>query len=428
MKRLLCALLLFLCSGTSVAQTEAKKEEPRFQWGADERVRLVFTDNMMDADSSKDDEMNFMRFRTRAWGSYNFGHGVSVGGRLTNEFRPYFRPDRDFTVHELVVDQMYLELKGTLTPRLTLKIGRQDIILGEGFVVLEGNPLDGSRTIYFNAVRATLEISKGTLEGFLIVNPSKDRFFPVIHDPEIAHQGLVEQQERAVGLYLTRQVQKSLKGEFYHFTKREQQRAAFPGSTIHTTGSRISGQVGSLFRFAGELAVQSGTYGTKDRSGTGGYIEARKDLPFYPAASVMLNYTRLSGDDPSTLDNEGWNPVFSRWPKWSELYIYTLASESRVAYWTNLSMLSTGFNLRLNPTTDLDFAYRYMKSIKPGPVRPVIDPKGRGRGDMWLTKVNFKLNKYLSGHFLAELMKPGDFYVGNNNLTYFIRAELMIRK
>ncbi len=428
MKRSLCALLLVLSFGTPFGQNDAKKEEPKFTWGADERIRSVFTDNMMDAESAKDDEMNFMRFRSRAWGAYRFGHGVSINGRFTNEFRRWSKPERDFTLHELVVDNFYLELKGTLTPRLTLKIGRQDIMLGEGFIVLDGNPLDGSRTIYFNAIRATVDIPKGTLEGFVIANPSKDRFFPVIHDHDIVHQGLVEQQERAVGLYLTRQISKSAKGEFYHFTKREQQRAAFPGSTIHTTGSRLSGQAGTLFRYSGELAVQSGTYGVHDRSGVGGYIEARKDLPFYPAASVMVNYTRLTGDNPSTIDNEGWNPVFSRWPKWSELYIYTLASETRVAYWTNLSMVSTGFNVKLNPTTDLDFIYRYMKSIKPGPTRPVIDPKGRNRGDMWLTKVNFKFNKYLSGHFLAELLKPGDFYMGNNNLSYFIRTELMIRK
>ncbi len=35
----------------------------------------------------------------------------------------------------------------------------------------------------------------------------------------------------------------------------------------------------------------------------------------------------MSGDDPSTDDNEGWDPLFSRWPKWSELYIYSLATE-----------------------------------------------------------------------------------------------------
>ncbi len=427
MKRLLSALFIVLCVATVSAQDQSK-EKPKFTWGFDERIRDTFTDNMLDTDSAKDDEMNYMRFRTRLWAGYDLGNGVSVNGRLANEFRNYFKPDRDFTLHELVVDQLYMEMKGTLTPKLTLKIGRQDMLFGEGFVMLDGNPLDGSRTIYFNAIRATYEIPKGTLDAFVIANPSKDRFLPVLHDEYTPHQGLIEQQERAAGVYLTRQIQKSLKGEFYHITKREQQRAAFPGSTIHTTGTRFSGQAKTLFRYSGELAMQSGTYGKQDRSGVGGYVEARKDLPFYPAASVMFNYTRLSGDNPATADNEGWDPVFSRWPKWSELYIYTLASESRAAYWTNLNMVSGGFNVKLNPTTDLDFIYRYMKSIKPGPAKPLINPKGNSRGDMWLTKVNFRFNKYLTGHFLAELLKPGDFYVGNNSLTYFIRTELMIKR
>jgi len=30
--------------------------------------------------------------------------------------------------------------------------------------------------------------------------------------------------------------------------------------------------------------------------------------------------------------------LYSRWPKWSELYIYSQVPEKGVAYWTNLNM------------------------------------------------------------------------------------------
>ena len=41
---------------------------------------------------------------------------------------------------------------------LDFKIGRQDLFLGNGWLVGDGTPLDGSRTFYFDAIRATLPL------------------------------------------------------------------------------------------------------------------------------------------------------------------------------------------------------------------------------------------------------------------------------
>ncbi len=38
---------------------------------------------------------------------------------------------------------------------LTATVGRQDIIEGVGWLVMDGTPLDGSRTVYFDAARFT---------------------------------------------------------------------------------------------------------------------------------------------------------------------------------------------------------------------------------------------------------------------------------
>jgi hypothetical protein len=41
-----------------------------------------------------------------------------------------------------------------------IKLGRQDLIFGHGWLVLEGTPLDGSRSIYFDAARATIALER----------------------------------------------------------------------------------------------------------------------------------------------------------------------------------------------------------------------------------------------------------------------------
>jgi len=56
----------------------------------------------------------------------------------------------------VLFDQLALTASQPAGLPLALEAGRQDLIFGDGWLVLEGTPLDGSRTIYFDAVRATL--------------------------------------------------------------------------------------------------------------------------------------------------------------------------------------------------------------------------------------------------------------------------------
>jgi hypothetical protein len=422
--RVIPLLTLSLCSFAQTGSTP-KQEEKKWFWGADLRLRPKTWNNIWDTTDTKDDRAVFMRVRPRIWGGIRLGSGISFQARLTNEFRPYLKiyPKKDFTIHEFVLDNLYLEMKGTLHRKLTLRVGRQDLMLGEGLVIMEGNPGDGSRTIYFNAIRATVALNKGSLDAFAVVNPGKERYLPVIHNQNVT---LIERAEEGAGLYWTRELSKNWKGEFYGIYKHEEARGKYLESEIGTWGSRVSGKSSSGFEYILEWALQHGTYGSHGRLGNGGYAELRKKLPKAPV-TFRFNYTQLSGDDAGTTRQEGWNPIFSRWPKWSELYIYTQTQEQGVAYWTNVRMFSPGLTWVISNKRSLDFTYRKMNSLQPRTFSPPNSAlSGFSRGHLWISRYTYKINRHWSTYLLSEILKPGSYYPEGKHWAYFLRWETML--
>ncbi len=430
MKRLLfyCQAILLLslpfCGFAQNASSQASSEK-RWFWGADLRLRPKTWNNIWDTTDTRDDRAVFMRVRPRVWGGIRLGSGISFQARITNEFRPYLKiyPKRDFTIHEFVFDNLFLELKGTLHPKLTVRIGRQDMMFGEGLVLIEGNPGDGSRTIYFNALRATYAMKKGTLDAFVIVSPGKDRYLPVIHSQS---QTLLERAEEGAGLYWTRELSKSWRGEFYGMYKHEEARGKYLESDIGTWGSRISGKGAAGLEYTFEWALQHGTYGTQGRLGNGGYAEIRRKWKAAPV-TLRFNFTQLSGDKMGSSTQEGWDPIFSRWPKWSELYLYTQTQEQGVAYWTNIRMYSPGLLWQIDAKSSLDFTYRKMSALQPRVLAQPQNPlSGLSRGHLWIPRYTYKVNRHWTTYLLTEILQPGNFYPDNRHWAYFIRWETML--
>ncbi|MFB3906255.1 MAG: alginate export family protein [Acidobacteriota bacterium] len=419
-KELLCFFLVWLAGALAFAQAPGEKKG-KITWGFDERIRLKAGDNFVDTDEAVDDSWGLARIRTRGWVGIPLSENVTFHIRAANEFRKYFHPEGekyDFRLNEFVFDNAYVEIQ----PRkdLTVKIGRQDMFIAEGLVVFDGSPLDGSRTYYFNAVRTSWKSAKTAVDGFVISNTARDRYLPVIN--RNASQMTLERDEQGAGVYVTRQLGKSLKGEFYDIFKREEASGTLALSRLNTSGFRLTGLLKGGIQHAEEFAVQLGDYGPNRRRGYGGYVDLKKPVPSLPKLTLQFNYTHLSGDDPDTADCEGWNPIFSRWPKWSELYLYTLMQEGRgPGYWTNIGMVSPGFNYKFSDRANLDFYYRFMYAPE---ARLVNEHKlGNWRGGLMVAKLNYKVNRHFVGHLLAETLDPGDFYPRGGSFAYFLRSE-----
>ena len=81
------------------------------------------------------------------------------------------------------------------------------LMLGEGFLIMDGGPLDGSRSAYFNGLRLDYALkNKNNLTFFFVRQPRTDTLLPVVNDKE---QAMVEQEEQGVGFYFSGRLKKT---------------------------------------------------------------------------------------------------------------------------------------------------------------------------------------------------------------------------
>lgn len=146
------------------------------------------------------------------------------------------------------------------------------------------------------------------------------------------------------------------------------------------------------------------------------------------AKTVSLGGFYLSGDDPATDKVEGWDPLWSRWPKWSESYIYTLIIENggKVAYWSNISSLNAAVKVSLSEKVNFKAYYYHLLALENN-LSSFCDGSGKTRGDLLTLRVDYKIDKNWSGHFLWEKFTPGNFYPDIADGYNFFRFELMLK-
>jgi hypothetical protein len=404
-----------------------KPPAPRLKLIFVERFRFEAWDNAINLDDTANDGFAYTRNRTTLGLHWLAARNVEVLGKVTNEFRVYLAPkDRAFNRHELFVDNLHV--KWTIPGRLpvTVTAGRQDISLGEGFVIADGTPLDGSRSYYFNALRLDVGLGANhTLILFAHAQTTSDKALPVVNGQ---NQALVEQPEKALAVYYTGAFGKA-KIDAYAVRKLTDETKLWPvAGRIDTFGARARVPVLRPLVLTAEGAVQTGTYGAAGRSAFGGLAH----LDYTPGWSVpylktlTLGGIHLSGDDPATARMEGWDPIFSRWPKWSDGYIYTFSRESRIAYWSNLNSVYASLVFDFGDRAEGTVTIHRLGAEK---VRPGEFPGGAGlrRGTLVVGRLNFTISRVLSGHFQWDHFRPGDFYAPGASNFNWLRFELMFR-
>ncbi len=421
------ALLFMISLGLfSSPLAAAGNSQHKFKFGFSERFRFVGWDNAINLQDESVDAFAFTRSRTSLWLKWLAGAHLELAVKWTNEFRVYLSPkDRAFNIHEIFFDHLYLKWKRPGNIPLTLTLGRQDIMLGEGFVVMDGQPLTGSRSLYFNAARLDYDFSRRhKLTAFISYVPETDDILPIINDRA---QPLEEQSHTGIGLYYTGKISKAALEAYYLRKETEKSDTQPLASGINTFGARLTLPLVRRLALTAEAALQSGSFDDFDRSAFGGYFHC--DYRFAERLPVLETFTLggiyLSGDDPATEKIEGWDPVFSRWPKWSESYIYTLIRENGVGYWSNLNTLYISLMSAFTKDISLQLTYYKLRAAEcPRPNFPGGD--GRDRGDLFIGWLKFNINKNLSGHFLWEHFKPGRFYFRSADSYNWLRFELML--
>ncbi len=400
-----------------------------FDWGGDLRVRYTNTDTIPTNVPKLAFDQGFWRIRPRIWAQYKPTDDIGFKVRFINEFRYYdndvFPPNSGKwdPLSEIVVDNLYADFNKLFNGLLDLRIGRQDLIYGTGKILLDGTPLDGSRTIYFNAVKAGLNLpGKNHVDLLAIFNKSDD-------DLAINGQGkgdynsipVVEQDETAYGFYGKNSMSKQFPFEYYYIYKKEDDRTgkkARPEVELHTLGMRLMPKFTESFKGNFEYAYQTGDHGDADISAMlfdGSLSYQFKKCPVKSTLSAGWYY--LSGKDPQDKDHDEWHQVFARWPQISELYVYSfVGTDGSIGGWTNLSAPWLGYNNV--PFAKASFKLRYYKMYA-----NEEDGLGGGddRGDLVTAVLKYKFTKHLSGHLWYEWLDPGDYHAPDADTAQFIR-------
>jgi len=411
----------------SVAAAADDKPEPRLKLIFVERFRFEAWDNAVNLDDAAADGFAYTRNRTTLGLRWLAAKNVEILGKVTNEFRVYLAPkDRAFNWHELFVDNLYV--KWTLPGRVpfTVTAGRQDINLGEGFVIADGTPGDGSRSYYFNALRVDAGLVGGhRLTAFAHATEESDRYLPVIN---ARPQALAEQPERALALYYAGTFGKT-KLDAYAILKATEANAAWPSAARTSTfGARAVAPLVKRLVLTAEGAYQGGSSGDAGRSAYGAIAHFDCDLAGVLGflKSFVLGGILLSGDDPATARVEGWDPIFSRWPKWSESYIYAFTRESRPSYWSNLASLYAQLDFDLGARSD---GHLMIMPMRAGHPQPDLFPGGtdRDRGSLVRGRLNYKISKHTTGRVVWEHFTPGRFYFDGASSYDWLQLELIFR-
>ena len=444
-------VLLAVVALSSVVAWGEDAAKPAFRWGADERIREEYFDNIpIKADPpgvTRSGDNNYFRFRTRVWSEYDPFQNVTLRLRAVNEFREWDRPENSSTKQrssyqfpdEVVFDAISVEIRDLFTDKLDLKVGRQDLIYGTGKVILEGTPKDGSRTIYFNAAKATWKgVKDTTIDLIGIYDPSQDEL--AIDDADRDLTGFTsnndDMDESGVVLYMKNKSAPAFPYEVYGIYKRESDWNRISGTTttavdaldLGTAGFRLLPAFSEALKGNIEVAYQRGERGDQDVSGymIDAFLTCALPMMEEMKPAVDFGVYYLSGDDPDTSDDEGWNPLWARYPQYSELYVYAWDADA-AGRWSNLSMPHAGVTLSPVKWLKTSAMVGYMFA-------PESDGPGGGdeRGLLAVLKNEFTFGENLlihkdklTGHLWLEVLEPGNYYsTQENDTAVFARWEI----
>ena len=461
-------------SSTEQAIKDIKNPASWMTWGADLRLRNEYFYDLITLNPRANlNEQDYFRFRGRVWTSLMPLDDVSLNTRLATEPREWMNP-AGYTVYKGrtgfdatsgVFDNLNAKWKDIGGLPLTATVGRQDIFLGDGWLVGDGTPYDGSWTYFLDSARLAYELKdqQTVIEAIGIVQSARDAdWLPVLNSGQ--NRYLTEQNEKGAILQIANTTMKAANLTGYFIYKHDDavnmpladaQSFHPDNADIYTVGGRVNGMLTDNLKYWVEGAYQMGRkaypiYGT---SWNPSYIQAQpgqyRDISAFGANSKLsymfkdklnnqftMSFEFLSGDDPGSSHDEMFDVLWGRWPRWSETGLYMYPAETRVGQEANL--IRFGPTWTLNPLKDLEFSASYyalfsqtdvptlgatQSPATPASARLFTDT-GNFRGHFAQAVLKYKFSPHMTGHLWSELLFPGDYYV-NRTMMSFLRAEVM---
>ncbi|MGD0786121.1 MAG: hypothetical protein ABR969_09960 [Sedimentisphaerales bacterium] len=452
---------------------------PWLEMGADLRMRWTYgwnLDTLNNDATHRDSNWNWYQNRMRWSLKFKLNDDMDFNIRYAWEFRVWDVPERkngngtsaekrtestDFS--EIVWDQFNLVVRNFGGMPLTMVVGRQDIMLGEGWLICDATPGDAARTAYFDALRFTYNIpskEKTTLDLIYAENrAAEDWYLKPINDRNAV---ITQQDERAVILYYTDKSRPSLNLEGYFILKVDNpinyaMKATPTGNdrwnanwskraNIYTFGGALSGSIfgSEHWKYRAEGAVQTGrkegfdpTNQALPHTGMKGLMAFgtvdRIEYHFNDAKKNKLrgSFEYLSGDKPGTGKSEAFDPLWGEWPRISETLLYVYNLETQAGEVTNLYRAGLGHSIQLTEKMSMDTDIHWLwadqntrKNFTHSSGLGFSDT-GKYRGTLATWCLKYAFTKNLKGNILLEYFQPGNYYAsGSRDAAYFARVNL----
>jgi len=392
---------------------------------------MTNTEVEVDADLTDNVSAVMRLFNQRDWDVNTIANAglANIGGN-TDEF-------------DIGVDLVYVELKEFLYSPLTLKVGRQDLWFGKGFVV-GANIQDYDNTINaneyssvtsFDAIRATLDYDPWTV----------DAFSALMAEGNIASNDDNTMWGLNVG-YLFETYNAEAEGYWFFKNDSNTTPATFvkTHNTVHTLGLRGSADPVSDWTAAIEGAVQLGNYvgfsaQRQDRNRLGWGLDVSAECRYFKDTYawkpvIGAEYVLFSGDDDadptsgSSGTYGGWDVMYrgkfdSKIRDFYGLYYTSAMCAGEVATLNPESALTNQHSIclygRLEPSDSLLIDAKFFAYWQPEG-RAVNDVTGLEFGDrdeFMGTEIDLELTwdytEDVSFGLLSAWFFPGDFYAGS---------------
>jgi hypothetical protein len=449
---------VFLIGGVSVARSQEKLAIPIaaidridqiknpvswFKWGADVRSRheSIINPSLTDADPPGYN-YSFERVRIREWNAFNLCKWFEFNIRFNWEGRHYWSPDSkaEWDKSEIVFDNLNGKFMFPKIP-VTLTVGRQDIVFGDGWLISDGTPLDGPRTTYFEAVRVTIDMNKNKSSLDLIYidqSSSPDRRLSPIFSKS---RPLMEQNERGTIInFSNKSIEHTQIDPYFIFKHDEAVLSNGDDGDIFTIGSRLdyafNNNIFSHFDGAYQFGNRKNAamFPNQDSRLSAFGINSRFTYHYLNQlkSQVWLGYAILSGNKANDTHNHQFDPLWGRWAQYSELFPNEL---DRPGERSNLQRFNLGY--QVEPTNKMLiqanyhvlFAYANRNSGTPG-----FSNNGKFKGHLFTALLKYQYDRFWSCLLLGEYFIPGNYYetptgVGSlrtrNDPAAFLRTQIV---
>ena len=422
-------------------------------WGGDLRVRNEYFNNLLTLNERKPlHEQDYFRFRGRIWTTVTPLKDLNFFARLTSEPREWvdaagyspYKTREGFDGTEGLVDGLNVQWKNILQQPANITVGRQDVFLGDGWLTGEGTPYDGSWTTFLDAARVTYELKDQhtTFEAIGILQDGyDDGWLPTINNQNRIE---TEQNEKGAIFSVANTTLRSANVTGYFIYKHDDQLCGSNGklgdnADIYTIGGRLGGLLGEHWKYSLEGAYQFGrkqdanikvpAVSTDYRTINAFGCNSKLTWLAKDKLNDQLNFSFefLSGDNPNSKNDEMFDVLWGRWPRWSEIGLYSYAAETRIGQESDLIRFGPGWSV--TPLKNLDFSAAYYALFSPEavPTRAASATLFSGgsnfRGHFISSVLKYKFSSHVSGHLWGECLFPGDFYAHTDPMP-FLRAEV----